>query len=193
MRSMSTSVLARRKSRRIGTASCTAKLGGICTRRVRCVGAPSLRMSSSAYSSRSKDFTTAGSRCWPALVSVSACGRRSKSCTPGEALERDDMARQRALRDEQRIGRGGKAAVLGDAFEGPQCVQRQPAPVDGFLLIGLRVPAGPPAPRHTRPECSVPPSDPCFQCFFSMRVVNFSAMRAPRTVEGFRIQGPAAP
>jgi len=36
-------VLAPRKSRRIGTASCTAKAGGICTRSVRCAGAPSLR------------------------------------------------------------------------------------------------------------------------------------------------------
>src|ERR1700726_942819 len=39
-------------------------------------------MSWSGYWSRSNDFTTAGSRCWPALVRVSACGRRSKSCTP---------------------------------------------------------------------------------------------------------------
>src|SRR5579864_4294556 len=79
---MSTSVLARRKSCRIGTASCAAKLGGICTRRVRCTGAPSLRMSSSAYSSLSKDLATAGSRCCPALVRVSACGLRSNSGTP---------------------------------------------------------------------------------------------------------------
>ena len=43
---------------------------------------PSLRMSSSAYSRRSKDLVTAGSRCWPALVNTSECGRRSKSCTP---------------------------------------------------------------------------------------------------------------
>src|SRR5580658_9620582 len=66
----------------MGTARWTAKLGGICTRSVRRAGVPSLRMSSRAYSKRSKDFMTAGSRCWPALVSTRACGRRSKSCTP---------------------------------------------------------------------------------------------------------------
>ena len=81
-RSISTSALLQRKSRRIGTASCTAKLGGICTRKVRRVGAPSLRMSSSAYSKRSNDFMMAGSRYWPALVRTKACGRRSKSCCP---------------------------------------------------------------------------------------------------------------
>ena len=52
-----------------------------------------------------------------------------------QALERDDVARQRALRDEQRIGGGREAAVLGDAFEGAQGVQRQPAPVDRLLLL----------------------------------------------------------
>ena len=193
MRSMSTSVLARRKSRRIGTASCTAKLGGICTRSVRCVGAPSLRMSSSAYSSRSKDFTTAGSRCWPALVSVRACGRRSNSCTPvrrSSAMTWRDRAlceMSSALAAAVKLPCLATPSKARSAFSGSQ--RRSMV----FLLIGLRIPAGPPAPRHTRPECSVPPSDPCFQCFFSMRVVNFSAMRARRTVEGFRIQGPAAP
>src|SRR6185312_9304224 len=39
-------------------------------------------MSSRAYSSRSKDFTTAGSRCCPAFVNDRAWGLRSNSCTP---------------------------------------------------------------------------------------------------------------
>src|SRR3984957_3414247 len=81
-RSISTSGAARRKSRRMGTARCTAKLGGICTRSVRSVAEPSLRMSSSAYSNRSKDFMTAGKRCCPALVSTRACGFRSNSWVP---------------------------------------------------------------------------------------------------------------
>src|SRR6267154_1999895 len=54
----------------------------MCTRSVRVPVAPSLRKSSSAYSRRSKDFMTAGSRCWPALVSTKECGRRSNNCTP---------------------------------------------------------------------------------------------------------------
>src|ERR1700730_1596068 len=54
----------------------------MCTRRVRVLLAPSLRISSSANSSRSNDFITAGSKCWPALVSTKAWGRRSNSCAP---------------------------------------------------------------------------------------------------------------
>src|SRR5882724_2517777 len=80
--SISTSAAARRKSRSIGTARCTAKLGGICTRRVLKVVDPSLRISSRAYSRRSKDFMTAGRRCCPAFVSTSACGLRSNSWVP---------------------------------------------------------------------------------------------------------------
>ena len=52
---------------------------------------------------------------------------------PGEPLERDHVPRQRALGDQQRIGRGREAAVLGDALEGAQGIQRQPASVDGLL------------------------------------------------------------
>src|ERR1700736_559147 len=63
----------------MGTARCTANLGGICTRRVLKVVEPSLRMSSMAYSRRSKEFMTAGRRCCPALVSTSACGFRANS------------------------------------------------------------------------------------------------------------------
>jgi hypothetical protein len=51
-----------------------------------------------------------------------------------QTLQRNHMARQRALRDQQRVGGGREAAVLGDAFEGTQCVQRQPASVDALFL-----------------------------------------------------------
>jgi len=66
----------RLKSRRIGTARCTAKLGGICTRSVLMLVAFSLRISSRAYSRRSNDFITAGSSSCPAFVKTNACGRR---------------------------------------------------------------------------------------------------------------------
>ena len=52
---------------------------------------------------------------------------------PGQPLECDHVARQRALGDQQCIGRGGEAAVPGDALEGAQGVQRQPAAVGGLL------------------------------------------------------------
>ena len=106
---------ARRDARRSSAASAPAACA--------CVVAPSLRMSSSAYSSRSKDFMTAGSRCWPALVSTSACGLALEQLHADQFLERDHVARQGALRDQQRIGGGGEARVLGDAFEGAQRVQ----------------------------------------------------------------------
>ena len=54
-----------------------------------------------------------------------------------EALERDDVARQGALRDQQRVGGRGEAAVLGDTFEGAQRIKRQPAAVDRFFVHRL--------------------------------------------------------
>ena len=81
-RSISTSGFALRNSCRIGTTRCAAKLGGICTRSVRSRGALASRISSMACSSRSNARDTTGSRCWPAGVSTSECGRRSNSLTP---------------------------------------------------------------------------------------------------------------
>ena len=61
---------------------CAAKLGGICTRSVRRRGVRASRISSMACSSRSNERETTGSRCSPAAVSTSECGRRSNSFTP---------------------------------------------------------------------------------------------------------------
>ena len=47
-----------------------------------------------------------------------------------QLFERDDMPRQGALGYQQRIGGGGEAQVLGNAFEGAQRVQGQPSTVD---------------------------------------------------------------
>ncbi len=55
-------------------------------------------------------------------------------------FERDHMARQGALRNQQRVGRRGEARMLGDALEGAQCIQRQPAAIDGGLAHELRSP-----------------------------------------------------
>ncbi len=97
------------------------------------VVAPSLRMSSSAYSRRSKDFMTAGSRCCPAFVSTSACGWRSKSCAPinfSSAITWRDKA---LCEINSALAAAVKLRVLGDALEGAQRVQRQPAAIDGGL------------------------------------------------------------
>lgn len=61
---------------------------------------------------------------------------------PDQPLERYDMLRQRALRDEQCLGRAGKASVLGDAFKGPKRVQRQVASIDAPHLSRPAPPAG---------------------------------------------------
>src|SRR6266853_3841182 len=143
-------------------------------------------MSSSAYSSRSKDFTTAGSRCWPALVRVSACGRRSTSGTP---VRRSSAmtCRDRALWE---INKAFAAAVklpclatpskARSAFSGSQrrsmlllCMATLPKRARPRGLVH----------RHTHPECSVAPRDPSFQCLFSMRVDNFSALRCCATMK----------
>ena len=83
-----------------------------------------------------------------------------------QALERNDMARQGALRDEQRIRRGGKAAVFGDAFEGPQRVQRQPAPVDGFLCHRITDPRRPSGASPYSPRVQRPAKRPLFPMLF---------------------------
>jgi len=45
----------------------------------------------------------------------------------------DHVARQGALRDEQRVGRRSEAQVLGNAFEGSQGIQGQPTAIEaGF-------------------------------------------------------------
>jgi hypothetical protein len=53
-----------------------------------------------------------------------------------EALERNDVARQRALRDQQRVCSRRETAVLCDALEGAQGIQRQPAPIDALFAHG---------------------------------------------------------
>ena len=95
--------------------------------------APSLRISSSAYSSRSKDFITAGSRCCPGLGQHQCMRTALEQLRTDQFLERDHVPRQRALRYQQRVGRRGEAQVLRNAFECAQCVQRQPAAIDGCL------------------------------------------------------------
>src|SRR5215472_12146516 len=67
----------------------------------------------------------------------------------GEALERNDVARQCALRDQQCVGCGGEAAMLRDTLEGAQRIERQPATVDG-LFLHLMLPRKAPCPAATR-------------------------------------------
>ena len=56
-------------------------------------------------------------------------------------LERDHVARQRALGNQERIRCARETAVLGDRFKRPQGVEWQPAPVDPHLVHR-------PLPRH---------------------------------------------
>ena len=55
-----------------------------------------------------------------------------------QLLERDHVARQRALRNQQRIRRGREAQVLRDALERAQRVQRQPASIHRSLAHTLQ-------------------------------------------------------
>src|SRR5262249_33940299 len=58
-----------------------------------------------------------------------------------QTLERNDVARQRALGDQQRVRRSREAAVLRDALESSQGIQWQPAPIDALFAHGsLRSP-----------------------------------------------------
>src|SRR4051812_33242208 len=60
-------------------------------------------------------------------------GLAVKKLHAGEALERYDVARQRALRNQQRIGRSSETAVLCHTLKRTQCIQGQPAPIYAFF------------------------------------------------------------
>jgi hypothetical protein len=47
-----------------------------------------------------------------------------------QLLDRNDVPRQRTLRDQQGVRRTREAAVLGNGLECAQGIERQPAPVD---------------------------------------------------------------
>src|SRR5581483_8569235 len=91
-----------------------------------------------------------------------------------QALECDHVAGQGALRDEQRVRCRREAAVLGDALEGAQRIERQPASID--RRIGHATP-----PAH----CSeyLPRLRGGFRCLFSITVFNFSALRNTASME----------
>ena len=72
-----------------------------------------------------------------------------------QGLERDDVARQCALRDQQRIGGDREAAVLGDALERAQRVQRQPAAAyGGFVHRSASILTRPVPQRNDRRWCT---------------------------------------
>ena len=118
----------------IGSTICCSSVGGTCSRIGRAAAELS-QMSFITCSIRLNALVTSGSKAAPAGVSASRAPDRSKQFVPQQFFEADHMPTDRALRHVQRLCTGRKAEVLAHRIERAQGIEREPATVDGAVVV----------------------------------------------------------